>query len=218
MTPPTLSETSHHDRFYFGSADAVAIISFFAIGILVYGVYIPLLGFYWDDWPVIWVYSSLGPRGVANYFSADRPVSGWIYAGLAQILGLSPIGWQIIALMVRCASSAVLFVAFCGLWPKRKDVAWLVGGLVLLYPGFTLQPVALISLTHHLGFLLFVVSLATTIFSITNPGYRWLLLPTSLVTGVFSCLISEYFSGLELFRLLVIVALTGRECVTGDLK
>src|SRR5208283_2244996 len=118
----------------------------------------------------------------------------------------------------RCASSAVLFVAFCELWPRRKDVAWLVGTLVLIYPGFTLQPIALGFLEYHLSFLLFVISLATTIFSITTPAYRWLFLPISLVTGVGSYLIIEYFVGLELFRLLVIAVLLNREYVTWNLK
>jgi hypothetical protein len=63
-----------------------------------------------------------------------------------------------------------------------------------------------------------VVSLATTIFSITTPAYRWLFLPISLVTGGFSYLITEYFLGLELFRLLIIVVLTNRGGVTRDLK
>jgi hypothetical protein len=212
------SNVFHALRLYLERADALPIISLFAIGALAYGVYIPLLGFYWDDWSIIWVYNALGPRGVANYFVGDRPVSGWMYANLAPVLGIYPIGWHVVALAVRCASSAVLFVAFCGLWPRRKDVAWLVGTLVLLYPGFTQQPIALTYLSQHLSFLFFVVSLATTIFSITKPAYRWLFLPISLVTGGFSYLITEYFLGLELFRFLVIGVLTSRECVTRDFK
>src|ERR1035441_3797687 len=47
---------------------------------------------------------------------------------------------------------------------------------VLLYPGFTLQPIAFGFFAYHLSFLFFVVSLATTIFSITTPAYRWLFL------------------------------------------
>jgi hypothetical protein len=208
----------HGDRFYLKRPDTLAIISFLAIGALVYGLYIPVVGFYWDDWPIIWVYNALGPRGLSNYFASDRPVSGWIYANLAPILGISPTGWQLVALAVRCTSSAALFVAFCALWPRRKDVAWLVGTLVLLYPGFTQQPIALTYLSQHLSFLFFVVSLAATIFSIAKPANRWLFLPISLVTEGFSYLITEYFLGLELFRLLVIGALASRECVTRDLK
>ena len=202
----------------FERTDALAIISFFTIGTLVYGIFTPFLGFYYDDWPVIWVYRALGPRGVVNYFAGERPISGWIYASLLPILGVSPIGWQVVALVVRCASSAVLFFAFCALWPSRKDTAWLVGTLVLLYPGFTQQPIAFTYLSQHLSFLLFVVSLAATIFSVTSPAYRWVFLLVSLVTAVFSYLLMEYFLGLELFRLAVIGALTNRERATREFE
>jgi hypothetical protein len=203
---------------YFEWADALAIVSFFAIGALVYGVFIPSLGFYWDDWPVVWVYNALGPAGLTRYFAGERPVAGWIYAHLAPILGIYPIGWHVVSLAVRCASSATLFVAFCRLWPRQRDIAWLVGTIVLLYPGFTQQPIGLNYLETHLPFFLFVVSLATTIFSITTPAYRWLFLAVSLVTGALSYLITEYFIGLEFFRLLVIVVLTRPEGVMWDLK
>ncbi len=206
------------DRFSFGRNDALAIISLFAIGVLVYGLYIPFLGFYWDDWPVVWVYNALGPQGVGLYFAGQRPAYGWIIAHLASVLGISPMGWQVAALAVRCASSGAVFIAFCAAWPKRKDVAWLTGALVLLYPGFTLQPIALGFIPYQLSFLLFVASMATTIFSITKPLYFWLFLPMALVMEGFSYVIIEYFVGLELLRLLVLVALKNRVGITGDLR
>jgi len=218
MTGVAPNKTSQDARFHFERADALAIISMFAIGGLVYGLYIPLLGFYWDDWPVVWVYNALGPQGVATYFAGQRPAYGWIIANLAPLLGISPLGWHVASLVVRCASSALLYVAFCGLWPRRKDIAWLIGTLVLLYPGFTLQPIALGFLEYHLSFLLFVISLAASIFSITTPAYRWLLLPVSLVTEGLSYLVIEYFVGLELFRLVVIGVLLKRECIAWNFK
>jgi hypothetical protein len=191
--------------------NAFAIISIFAIGAMVYGPYASRLGFYYDDWPVIWIYKTFGPQGVFNYFAGERPLFGWMIAHLIPILGVFPRGWQVLAIVIRCASSAAVFVAFGALWPRRKDVAWLVGVLVLVYPGFTQQPIALTYISHHLSFLLFVCSLATTILAITNRSYRWLFFAISLVTAVASYLLIEYFLGLELFRLLVIIVLARRE-------
>jgi hypothetical protein len=217
MTAQIPTKVFHNVRSYFERTNALAIISMLAIGGLVYGVFIPSLGFYWDDWPVVWVYNALGPGGLAQYFVGRRPVYGWIIANLAPILGTSPIGWQAVGLVVRCVSSVALFAAFCGLWPRRKDVAWLVGVIVLLYPGFTLQPIALSLEPYYLSFLFLVVSLATTIFSITKPAYRWLFLPISLILGGLSYLIIEYFLGVELFRLMIIVVLKSRESATWSL-
>jgi len=198
--------------------DAAAVISLFAMGGLVYGLFVGKLGYYWDDWPVVWVYNAFGRDGVTKYFAGLRPVYGWLYASFAPIIGRSPVGWHVLALVIRCASSATLYFAFCALWPRRKDVAWLVGMLVLLYPGFTLQPIAFSLFQYHMSFLFFAVSLATTILSFTKPAYRWMFCLISVVTGAFSYLIIEYFLGLELFRLMLIVILTRREYASWQLK
>jgi hypothetical protein len=182
-------------------AHAVAIGSLCAIGALVYGIFIRSVGFYWDDWPVVWVYNALGSQGVMTYFAGNRPVSGWIYSKLVPLFGISPVGWQAANAGVRCLSSVVLYLLFCELWPKRKDVAWIVAALVLLYPGFTQQAIALTYLSQNSSFLLYATSLLVTVLALTRPRYRWPLLVISLATGVGSYLITEYFVGLEFVRL-----------------
>jgi hypothetical protein len=182
----------------------IAISSLCAIGALVYGIFIRSVGFYWDDWPVIWVYNALGAQGIKRYFAGNRPASGWIYAKLAPLLGISPVGWQAVNVGIRCIASVILYFLFCTLWPRRKDVAWIVAVLVLLYPGFTQQAIALTYLSQNLSFLLFVASLLLTVFALARPRYRWLFLLLSLASGVGSYLITEYFVGLEFVRLVII--------------
>lgn len=210
MESSVCTEGSHGLSSRFKLVDAQAIVSIFAIGALIYGVFVTSLGFYWDDWPVVWVYNSFGSQGVARYFAGQRPAYGWIIAHLAQIIGIAPTGWHTLSFLVRCASSAVLYVAFSALWPRRRDFAWLVGVLVLLYPGFTLQPIALGFLEYHLSFFLFVVSLTSTIFSLIRPAYRWVFIAVSLVTEALSYIVIEYFIGLEFLRLLIILFLACR--------
>src|SRR5689334_21665429 len=41
--------------------------------VLAYGLLIPLLGFYWDDWPALWVSHSLGASALREFASFDRP-------------------------------------------------------------------------------------------------------------------------------------------------
>jgi hypothetical protein len=171
---------------------------------LVYGIFIRSVGFYWDDWPVIWVYNALGAQGIKGYFAGNRPASGWVYAQLAPLLGISPVGWQAVNVGIRCIASIVVYFLFCALWPKRKDVAWIVAVLVLLYPGFTQQAIALTYLSQNLSFLLFVFSLLLTVLALARPRYRWLFLLVSLASGVGSYLITEYFVGLEFMRLVII--------------
>lgn len=195
----------HPDR-----SDLYAVLSILAIGVLIYGLYVPLLGYYWDDWPTVWVFNALGPTGVAKYFAGQRPVYGWLYGSLAPILGLSPIGWHVLALIFRSAASAALYVGFCALWPNRKDVAWMIGVLVLIYPGYSLQPIALSLFQYQISFFCIAVSLTATILFFAMPAYRWLFLLIALLSGGFSYLIIEYFLGLEFFRFCIIVFLTWR--------
>jgi len=218
MTKQDPTESSNNLSSHLKWTSALGIASIFAIGGLIYGVFVTSLGFYWDDWPVVWVYNAFGSPGVAAYFAGQRPAYGWVIAHVAQMVGIAPVGWQILSLMVRCTSSAVLFVAFCRLWPQRRDFAWLVSAIVLLYPGFTLQPIALGFLEYHLSFLLFVVSLAATVFSVTRSSYRWLLIAVSLVTEALSYIVIEYFVGLEFLRLLIILIVACRGDARLNLK
>jgi len=182
----------------------LAISSLCAIGALVYGIFVRTVGYYWDDWPVVWVYNALGSQGVTRYFAGNRPFSGWIYARLAPFLGIAPVGWQIANVGVRCLASVVLYLLFCELWPRRKDVAWIVAALVLLYPGFTQQAIALTYLSQFSSFLFFVTSLLLTVLALGRPRYKWPFLMLSLVLGVWSYLVTEYFVGLEFVRLVII--------------
>ncbi len=198
--------------------DLLAVVSLFVIGGLVYGVFIPSLGFYWDDWPVVWVFNALGPHGVARYFAGERPVTGWVFANVARIVGTSPIGWQVLSLLVRCGTSAMLFIGVSELWPTRREVAFLVGLLALLYPGFSQQPIALTYLSQNLSFFLYVFSLAATIFCITRPAYRWWFFAIALTTCGLACAITEYFVGLELFRPFLIASLAERNTAGRDIR
>jgi len=217
MTTKVRTEGSYSLSSYLRT-DALGIVSTFVVGGLVYGVFVTSLGFYWDDWPVVWVYNSFGSQGVATYFAGQRPAYGWVVAHVAQMVGIAPVGWHILSLIVRCTSSVVLFLTFCTLWPQRRDFAWLVSAIVLLYPGFTLQPIALGFLEYHLSFLLFVVSLAATVFSITRSSYRWLLVAVSLLAEALSYIVIEYFVGLEFMRLLIIAVVRCRGDARLNLK
>lgn len=53
MTAQLPTKIFHNIRSYCERDNALAIISMLAIGGLVYGVFVPSLGFYWDDWPVV---------------------------------------------------------------------------------------------------------------------------------------------------------------------
>src|SRR5207253_3374406 len=89
--------------------------------ILSYGTLIPWLGFYWDDWPAMWVSHSLGPRALMPYASGDRPFMGWVWYILAALLGEVPLHWHIFVLLIRWLTAVTLWWSLRGMWPERNQ-------------------------------------------------------------------------------------------------
>ncbi len=52
-----------------------------------FGLFIPRLGFYWDDWPVILTGRLFGASGFWQFYQYDRPFSAWTYILTFPILG-----------------------------------------------------------------------------------------------------------------------------------
>ena len=71
------------------------------ICILVYGIFTPFMGFYWDDFPYTWYKVTNGVQGVTSAISLDRPVLALFYALPMSILGEKPLAWQLFAIFAR---------------------------------------------------------------------------------------------------------------------
>ena len=93
-----------------------------AVAVLAYGLVIPWLGFYWDDYPMAWIADQFGPEGMARYFSTNRPFWGLLYEITTPVIGAQPLAWQLFALFWRWASAAAfwLLLARCGGSIRRR--------------------------------------------------------------------------------------------------
>jgi len=178
-----------------------AALALVLIGLLAHGIYLAKLGYYWDDWPVVWVFGSHGREGIVSYFAGERPVQAWFYGLAASCLGLNPIGWQLAGFISRCAASVFLFVGLGRAWPARRDIAWLAAAFALLYPGFAQQSIAFTFLPHNVSLMFFAISLAATVGALTESKARWALYAVSLLAAAPAYTITEYFVGLEVLRL-----------------
>ena len=88
------------------------------VGILLsFGLLIPWLGFFWDDWPAVWFYHTLGPQGLREAFTVDRPLLGWIFWVTARIGRESPFAWQTFALLTRWTSALAFWALLRGWLP-----------------------------------------------------------------------------------------------------
>jgi hypothetical protein len=67
----------------------------------VFGLFIPFLGFYWDDFPYLWFRHVSGVSGVMRAIALDRPLLAAFYGIPMSLLGETPWVWQIAAVVAR---------------------------------------------------------------------------------------------------------------------
>ena len=175
------------------------------ICILAFGIFIPFLGFYQDDWhPVYYGYA----RGLASLWELflydGRPFAAGLFILGFQLLGFRPLHWQLFALTLRVLTIFFTWLYLSGIWPeKKRQVAW-VALLFAVYPLFKLQPLSLIYSLHWTGFLLYSVSIWAMVQSVRRPGKFWPFSILSLLSGALHLLLLEYYAGIELARPLIL--------------
>lgn len=180
-------------------------IALIVAGILAFGLLIPWLGFFQDDWHFIHYGSAAGARGMLEFLTMDgRPTAAWVYATLYPLVGFSPLPWHVLSLTLRLVTVLLAFSTLTTLFPHRTRTNLLASFFFLLYPIFTLQPQAVVYTEHWMAFALFFASLLLTMRAIQNPK-RWLVYTAlAILAETLHLFTVEYFVGLELLRPFVI--------------
>ena len=175
------------------------------VSLLTYGIFIPLLKFFWDDMAIHWIANVYGAQGLQRYFSTNRPVWGFFYQLNYSLLGDSPWLWQIFGIFWRWAAATSLYYFLNLLWQCRKEPALWGALLFLVYPGFSQQSIAMVYGHFFLVLTCFFTSLALTQLALQDDQRhtRWLHLAALLLSAV-NLFAMEYFFMLELLRLLLI--------------
>lgn len=171
-----------------------------AISLLAYGVLLPQLGFYWDDWPWIWLQHLEGQTGMLQIDRAFRPLSGVILFFISLFAGEKPFLWQVTNLLLRWLSGLTCFWLLKALFPSQLFTA--IGGalLFLLYPAYQHQFVAVNSSRHLLPFSLFFLSLYWMIRAVRSETRAWFWHVLALGLQLAQMLSTEYYYGLECLR------------------
>jgi hypothetical protein len=175
-----------------------------AILIFIYLViYLPnlnRLGFYWDDWQVVFLNLMKSPAEYWKYFLADRPFSIWTYLLTVPLLGMSPLPWQIFTLIVRIAAAWFFSAALSIVWPKRKwEVRW-AALLLLVFPGFTQTTISVAYSQHFISQALFFASLWLMLKAVNRERASIWMISLACLFSLVQLLTMEYFAALELIR------------------
>ncbi len=190
-------------------------LALFIVTFLAYGLFFWQLGFYWDDQPISWIRYQLGTEATTKYFSDSRPVWALLYQLTGFILPLKPAVWQLFAMFWRWAGVYVFYLFMAGLFPRRRDVAFLLSLFVLLYPGFNQQWVSYVY--SHFFIVLFFLLISFHLM------LRGRIIPAMIFSGL-NLVMFEYFFLLEFIRPVVIFVslrdeqLTNRKRIVKTLK
>lgn len=181
-----------------------------------YGLMIPYIGFYWDDWPFTWIYDTYGPAGLTIYFETKRPVLAFIYQITMPLVGNVPWKWHIFGLAWRWISAAALWALLRAVWPKRRELAVWAALLFAIYPGFDQTYIPIAYAHYFLTESFFFASLLLTVLAVRawlrgEKRRFWLLTALALAASLVNLLTTEYFFLLELVRPLLIWVVLAQE-------
>ena len=176
-----------------------------------FGLLAPWLGFYWDDWAQVLTNRLYGASAYWPYFASDRPTSAWTHVLFAPLLGGRPLYWQFFTLFLRGLTVVGMWWTFSTLWPHARRPVLLAACLFAVYPSFTQQASAVSYHQHFTQYALFFISLGAMLQAQRQPRryWAWTLLSLAALLGHLS--ITEFFSGVELIRPLLIWFLLGAD-------
>ena len=174
------------------------------LGFAVYGLLIPFLGFYWDDFPYLWFRHVSGVSGVMQAIALDRPLLAVFYSLPMSILGETPWIWQIAAVFARWLFTISCFKLLLALWPEKKNEMKLIALLVLVFPGFSQQWISVIYTHVFLVLALYFYSLVLFINQVRAGRFQWFAFIPPILLSIICMTAVEYVAGLELLRPFII--------------
>src|SRR5512138_1301778 len=162
----TLQKLIHNETF-------VATLLILLTTLITYGVSIPELGYYRDDWYVLWSGHVRGAASLISLFSTDRPFMGVVYSVVYRLLGDRVINWHIYALLWRFIGGLAFFWILRLIWPNQNNITTLMTVLFIVYPGFLSQPNASTKQNHLYGFGTALLSIALMLQALKTNGRGW---------------------------------------------
>jgi hypothetical protein len=184
----------------------IATLLIFLTTVITYGVNIPELGYYHDDWFVIWSGHVRGAESIIPLFSTDRPFMGVVYSFVYRLLGDTVINWHLYALLWRFIGGLAFFWILRLIWPHHKYITTLMAVLFIVYPGFLSQPNANTKQNHLYGFGTALLSIALMLQALKTNARGWKVFYSvlSLLLTANYLFIYEYMIGFEGTRLILL--------------
>jgi len=170
--------------------------------IISFGLLIPFMGYFMDDWYLIWFKHTFGALQYPAYFALDRPLMGYFYVIANALLfnSESPLVWHIFGLLTRWVCTLALWQFLNTLWPRNlKQNTW-VALLAAVFPGFIQHWIIVVYSFFYVCLAGLFFSFTLMIRAIRDRNHFWFNYILSILIGFYSFAAAEFYSGLELIR------------------
>ncbi len=176
------------------------------LAILAYLLLASQLGYYRDDWYMIWAAKTGGIGRLFQMFKIDRPFMGLVSGVSYWLVGDSILAWQFYAVFLRILSGLGFLWLIRLLWPDRKIATLSMAAVFIVYPGFFQQTNALTFSNHFISYALSIYSVLFTLLAYRQKKIilKWLLIILSIATAAAYLLIYEYMIGMEMVRVMLL--------------
>src|SRR5687768_50360 len=178
--------------------------------------YLPMvgmLGYYKDDWFLIYDAHTQGANFFHTIYSIDRPARGYFMQFFYTWFGDHVLYYHLAAYAYRVIAAVALLWILDRLWDGSKQANFTIALLFAIYPGFLSQTNPIDYQCQLLSLCMALLSIAFTVQAIfsSRPWSRILYTSFAILLGLLYLPLVEYSIGLEAFRiLLVFQALRGR--------
>jgi hypothetical protein len=171
--------------------------------------YLPLvtqLGFYKEDWYLIWSGVARTPQDFLSLYQADRPFAGFIYQLVYPLLGPSPLGWHLLSFALRLITVLSFYWLLRMLWPAQRFAVVAVALLFAVYPGYLQQHNAVNKTFWLTSLTCAVLSLTLTVYaSKLRKTYQAVLIHlVAMLLALIYMLIIEFYIGFEAVRFVLL--------------
>lgn len=167
-----------------------------------YGLMLPLVGIYGDDWGYFWL--MFKSEGVQIFLRHNREATAPILSILAVVLGDHPLAWQIFHLSMRWLVVFLFWLILDLIWPRSRRETLLAAVLFALFPGYRLTYVPVNMLIFSLVLVCLLLSIYLNLLAFRRPRAFWPCLSGGLLLAYLNLTLTEYFFFTEAMRPILI--------------
>lgn len=182
-----------------GGALALLLI---VLAFLSYGLTLPKLGIYWDDWAMIWTRLAVGFDGLVRHFSFSRPLAGQMHNLAILLTGGDPLKVQLYAQAMRIVCALVFSALIRTVWRKSASalIPVIAGLIFFVYPGFTMIPIGINFGFSYLMMTAQFTSWMLSVRALCGEGRPRAQIFAAAALSALNLFATEYFFLLELIR------------------